>query len=175
MIKKSKIIKYYLIAIGSLFLVTSCKFTSNDKKKSGINVSTAAEFKQALASGAKSIITTDIDFNHESIILNHDVNINSINEDSELKNVYFTLSGPTVVGEKIDVSFSNITFDGTFDASSVDLTNPTNFEDQFGSDREEKRCLTGNIGYFSLNLDNCVIKNCRYTREFCPVANCINR
>ena len=176
MIKKSKIIKYYLIAIGSLFLVTSCKFTSNDKKKSGINVSTASEFKQALASGAKSILTTDIDFNHESIILNHDVNINSINEDSELKNVYFTLSGPTVVGEKIDVSFSNITFDGTFDASSVDLTNPTNFEDQFGSDREEKRCLTGNIGYFSLNLDNCVIKN--YASEVGPaiyVGNNANR
>ena len=176
MIKKSKIIKYYLIAIGSLFLVTSCKFTSNDKKKSGIKVSTASEFKQALASGAKSILTTDIDFNHESIILNHDVNINSINEDSELKNVYFTLSGPTVVGEKINVSFSNIVFDGKFDGSSVDLSNPTNFEDQFGSDREKKRCLTGNIGYFSLNLDNCVIKN--YASEVGPaiyVGNNANR
>ncbi len=176
MIKKSKIIKYSLLTIGSLFLLTSCKFSSNNKKKSGVNVSTVAEFKQALASGSKSILTGDIDFNHEAIILNHDVSINSINDNAELKNVYFTLSGPTVVGEKIDVSFSNIVFDGTFDGSTVDLTNPTNFIDQFGSDREDKRCLTGNNGYFSLNLDNCVIKN--YASEVGPaiyVGNNANR
>ena len=159
MIKKSKIIKYSLLSVGSLFLLTSCKLASNNKKKSGVNVSTVAEFKQALASGSKSILTGDIDFNHEAIILNHNVSINSINDNAELKNVYFTLSGPTVVGEKIDVSFSNIVFDGTFDGSTVNLTNPTNFIDQFGSDREDKRCLTGNNGYFSLNLDNCIIKN----------------
>ena len=176
MIKKSKIIKYSLLSVGSLFLLTSCKFASNNKKKSGVNVSTVAEFKQAIASGSKSILTGDIDFNHEAIILNHDVSINSLNDDAELKNVYFTLSGPTVVGEKIDVSFSNIVFDGTFDGSTVDLTNPTNFIDQFGSDREEKRCLTGNNGYFSLNLDNCVIKN--YASEVGPaiyVGNNANR
>ena len=176
MIKKSIVIKYSLITIGSLFLFSSCKFASSSKKKSGVNVSTIAEFKQALASGAKSILTGDIDFNHESFVLNHDVSISSINEDAELKNVYFTLSGPTVVGEKINVSFSNIVFDGKFDGSSVDLSNPTNFEDQFGSDREKKRCLTGNIGYFSLNLDNCVIKN--YASEVGPaiyVGNNANR
>ena len=176
MIKKSKIIKYSLITIESLFLLTSCRASSNNKNKSGITVSTIAEFKQALASGSKSILTGDIDFNHEAIILNHDVSINSINDDAELKNVYFTLSGPTVVGEKIDVSFSNIVFDGTFDGSTVNLTNPTNFIDQFGSDREDKRCLTGNNGYFSLNLDNCIIKN--YASEVGPaiyVGNNANR
>ena len=87
MIKKSKIIKYSLLSVGSLFLLTSCKLASNNKKKSGVNVSTVAEFKQALASGSKSILTGDIDFNHEAIILNHDVSINSINDNAELKNV----------------------------------------------------------------------------------------
>ena len=80
------------------------------------------------------------------------------------------------MGEKIDVSFSNIVFDGTFDGSTVDLTNPTNFINQFGSDREDKRCLTGNNGYFSLNLGNCIIKN--YASEVGPaiyVGNNANR
>ena len=166
MIKKSVIIKYSLVTFGSLFLLTSCKFTSNNKTKSGTNVTTVAEFKQVLASGTKSILTGDIDFNHESIILNHDVSINSINDDAELKNVYFILSGPTVEGEKIDVSFSNIVFDGTFDASGIDLSAPTDFETSFGSAREDKRCITGNDGYFSLNLDNCIIKN--YAAEVAP-------
>ena len=175
MIKKSIIIKYSVVTIGSLFLLASCKAISNNKKN-GTNVTTVAEFKQALASGAKSILTGNLDFNHESIILNHDVTINPIKDDAELKNVYFTLSGPTVVGEKIDVSFSNIVFDGTFDGTSVNLTSPTNFEDQFGSTRDEKRCFTGNNGYFSLNLDNCTVKN--YASEVGPaiyVGNNANR
>ena len=166
MMKKSKIIKYSLVTLGSVFLLTSCKTNNNNKTKSGINVSTVAEFKQALASGSKSILTDDIDFNHETIVLNHDVSINSINDDAELKNVYFTLSGPIVAGEKIDVSFSNIVFDGTFDGSNLDLTAPTDFETTFGSDREDKRCITGNDGYFSLSLDNCVIKN--YASQVAP-------
>ena len=175
MIKKSVVIKYSLVTISSLFLLVSCKPISS-KKKNGTSVDTVEEFKQALASGTKSILTGNIDFNHESIILNHDVTINSKDENAELKNVYFTLSGPTVVGEKIDVSFSNIVFDGTFNGSSVNLTSPTNFEDVFGSDRDDKRCITGNNGYFSLNLDNCVIKN--YASEVGPaiyVGNNVNR
>ena len=156
-----------MMALSSVFLATSCTNSSlKTQLKSGTKVNTVEEFKQALSNGAKSILTSDIDFNNETITINHDVTIDSIDSESELKNVYFSLSGPKVVGEKINVSFSNVIFDGMVDASTIDFTSAQSFEDKFGSARESNRCISGNDGYFSLVLNDCVIRN--YASEIGP-------
>ena len=156
--KGRRFVRLPLIAACSLVFVTSCN-NSSSNKKSGLEVSTVEEFKQALSNGVKTILTTDLDFADETIVINHDVIIDSIDGQSSLKNVYFTLSGPTVINEKIDVSFSNISFDGGVNTSSIDFESKESFEAKFGSYREEKKCITGDSGYFSLSLNNCVIKN----------------
>ena len=151
-------IRLPLIAACSLVFVTACNNSSNNKKD-GLKVSSVEEFKQALSNGVKSILTSDLDFLDEIIVINHDLKVDSIDTESSFKNVHFTLSGPTVVNEKIDVSFSNISFDGGVNTSSIDFESKESFETKFGSYREEKKCITGDSGYFSLSLSNCVIKN----------------
>lgn len=156
-----------MMALSSMFLATSCTNSSlKTQLKNGTKVNTVEEFKQALSNGAKSILTSDLDFNNETITINHDVTIDSIDNESELKNVYFSLSGPKVVGEKINVFFSNIIFDGMVDASGIDFTTSQSFEEKFGSDREAYRCISGNDGYFCLSLMDCVIRN--YASEVGP-------
>ena len=155
--KGRRFIRLSLIAACSLVFLVGCGNPSN--KKVDIKVSSVEDFKLALSNGAKSILTTDLDFNHEMIILNHDVTINSIDNESSLKNVYFSLSGPTVVNEKINVTFSNISFDGGVDASSIDFEVEQSFEEKFGSTRDDNKCINGKDGYFTLSLNNCLIKN----------------
>lgn len=171
--KLSSIINLIFVGFSLAFLGASCKKTeSSQTQKTGIIVSSVEEFKQALASGSKSLLTADLDFNHETITINHDVVIDSIDNQSNLKNVYFNIVGPTVIGEKIDISFSNLIFDDTFDASSINFQTEESFEDKFGSTRENNICIQGNNGYFSLSLDNCVIKN--YASEVAPALQVLN-
>ena len=165
--KGRRFIRLSLIAACSLVFVTACN-NSSSNKKNGLRVSTVEEFKQALSNGAKSILTSDLDFADETIVINHDFKIDSIDSDSSLKNVHFTLSGPTVINERIDVSFSNISFDGGVDASSINFETKESFETKFGSYREDKKCITGDNGYFSLSLNNCVIKN--YASDIGPAV-----
>ena len=158
--KPSSLIKLSLIVLAGLVFTVSCNNTQDKiESKTGIKVNTVQEFKQALTNGEKSILAANLDFNNEIIVINHSVQIDSIDNESQLKNVYFTLSGPTTVGESINVSFQNIVFDGSFDASGINFETEESFEDKFGSWREEYKCITGDVGYFSLSLDNCVIKN----------------
>lgn len=171
--KLSSIINLIFVGSSLAFLVTGCKKTkSSQTQKTGITVSSVEEFKQALASGSKSLLTADLDFNHETITINHDVVIDSIDNQSNLKNVYFNIVGPTVIGEKIDISFSNLIFDDSFDASSINFQTEESFEDKFGSTRKNNICIQGNNGYFSLSLDNCVIKN--YAAEVAPALQVLN-
>ena len=171
--KLSNIINLIFVGSSLVFLVAGCKKTeSSQTQKTGITVSSVEEFKQALASGSKSLLTADLDFNHETIAINHDVVIDSIDNQSNLKNVYFNIVGPTVIGEKIDISFSNLIFDDAFDASSINFQTEESFEDKFGSTRENNICIQGNNGYFSLSLDNCVIKN--YAAEVAPALQVLN-
>lgn len=119
MMKKiSSLIKIAIVGSSLAFLFAGCTSKESDKKeKTGVAVNSVEEFKQAILSGTKSILVSDLDFNHESISINSDVTINSIGSQSNLKNVYFNIVGPTVIGEKINISFSNLVFDDSFDSS----------------------------------------------------------
>lgn len=148
----------FLTAISPLFL-SSCSQNKNSQEKNGVEVYTVEEFKHALSSGEKSIIASDLDFQDETIVINHDVSITSKDKEANFKNVYFSVIGPHVEGEKIDVSFSGIVFDDEIDVSSINFETIESFETKFGSERDDKRCITADYGYFSLSLDSCVIKN----------------
>ena len=162
-----------IIASSFAFFNTGCsKSDSTTPRKVDVTVNSVDDFKQAIAAGTKSIIVGDLDFNHETITINHDVCLDSINAQSSFKNVYFNIVGPTVVGEKIDVSFSNIVFDDTFDTSTINFETEESFEEKFGTTRENNICIQGNSGYFSLSLDNCVIRN--YASEAAPAIQVLN-
>lgn len=163
------------LSIGPSFVLLSVGCNGADRKnlrKIDTAITTVAEFKQAIAGRAKSIVVGDLDFDHETITLNHDVSFDSSSSQSCLKNVYFNIVGPSVIGEKIDISFSNIVFDDTFDASAIDFEIEESFEEKFGSTRENNVCIQGNSGYFSLSLDNCVIRN--YASEVAPALQVLN-
>ena len=156
--KSTTFIKLILLCSWPMVFLSSCQKNEHHAKE-GTVITTVEEFKNALSSGDKAILVSDLDFNHESITINHDVKIDSLNKEAYFKNVYFNLSGPKVTDERIDVSFNNLIFDDSFDASNIDLEIETSFVDKFSSEREENRCINANEGYFSLSLDNCTIKN----------------
>ena len=156
--KTNKIIKTILLSVLPLAFMTACQ-KQEEFPKEGVVVTSVAEFKSALSNGSKDILVDDIDFQDETITINHDVRIESVDNESHFKGLHVKLSGPIVTGELIDVYFGNIIFDGAFDASSIDLESPTSFVDKFGGEREEDRCITADYGYFALTLDNCTIKN----------------
>ena len=98
------------LGVAASFAVLGCQKNAKQPVpgKEGTYVHSVEEFKQALAGGADSILTTDLDFNHETITLNRDVRIGSMDNESTLRNVYFNIVGPKVVNERIDVAFSNL-------------------------------------------------------------------
>ena len=62
--KLSSVINLIFVGSSLAFLVAGCKKTeSSQTQKTGITVSSVEEFKQALASGSKSLLTADLDFN----------------------------------------------------------------------------------------------------------------
>ena len=157
---RTRINKIVFIGIISSLFTISCNGVKPKKNdKVGTTISTVEEFKQALLKGTKNLLVDDLDFSHETIVINRDIVIDAIDNESLIKNAYFVLSGPTVIGEKINVSFSNLIFDDSFDASNIDFTLEESFEEKFGSTRDNNICISGDSGYFSLSLDNCVIRN----------------
>lgn len=171
--KLAILLKIAVLGSSLVFLSAGCNANeSNKEQKTGIIVNSVEEFKQAILSGTKAILVSDLDFNHESIAINSDVTIDSIGTQSNLKNVYFNIVGPTVIGEKINISFSNIVFDDSFDSSSIIFETAESFENKFGNTREDNICIKGNSGYFSLSLDNCTIKN--YASEVAPALQVLN-
>ncbi len=169
---RARISKIVFIGIISSLFTISCNGVNPKKNdKVGTAISTVEEFKEALLKGTKNLLVDDLDFSHETIVINRDIVIDAIDNESLIKNVYFVLSCPTVIGEKINVSFSNLIFDDSFDVSNIDFTLEESFEEKFGSNRDNNICISGDSGYFSLSLDNCVIRN--YASEVGP-AICIN-
>ena len=120
---RTRINKIVFIGIISSLFTISCNGVKPKKNdKVGTTISTVEEFKQALLKGTKNLLVDDLDFSHETIVINRDIVIDAIDNESLIKNAYFVLSGPTVIGEKINVSFSNLIFDDSFDASNIDFT-----------------------------------------------------
>ena len=104
---RTRINKIVFIGIISSLFTISCNGVKPKKNdKVGTTISTVEEFKQALLKGTKNLLVDDLDFSHETIVINRDIVIDAIDNESLIKNAYFVLSGPTVIGEKINVSFS---------------------------------------------------------------------
>ena len=108
--KRNQLIKIILLSVLPLAFMTACQ-KQEEFPKEGVVVTTVAEFKSALSSGSKDILVDDIDFQDETITINHDVRIESVDNESYFKGLHVKLSGPIVTGELIDVYFGNIIFE----------------------------------------------------------------
>ena len=135
----------------SLLLIVGCKNNKDDL--SSIVVSSIDEFNDALRNNIKTVNCNDITFEEDTIIqINYCLTIRGNNSKTTLKNAHFQILGPNVSGKTISVSFENIILDGGF------YTNPTGtdktFEDIYGSERDNLRCITSDWGYNDLTLSN---------------------
>ena len=158
-----------ILSLASLFLTTAFFTQKENRVVHASNesvISDVAGFENALISRSSVIEVSDIDFEGKTITLNYDVKITAKSNRATLKNVYFKVTGPNTNTESISVTLSNLNLDGTFDKSSVNLNEEKSFVEMFGSDRENYRCIDADFGYYTLDIDNCIISN--YCSEIGP-------
>ena len=154
------------VALLSSLIFCSFAFLSKNSdikivhaKEDAFVVHSAEELISALAYRNKNILLDDIDLAGQTISLNYDVKLSSSDKTSKISNGYFNIVGPNTIGESIEITLSNLIFDGGVNPSDYDLNQEKSFEEIFGSERDDKCCLNGDFGYYTLNIDNCVITN----------------
>ena len=77
--KVSSLISLLFISSSFSFFLTNCNKTKpNHVQKVGVTVDTVESFKQAIAEGAKTILVSDLDFNHDIVVINRDVDMKII-------------------------------------------------------------------------------------------------
>lgn len=144
-----KIMPFVLLVSLLSVPFTGC---SNKQKQDGVVVSNASEFYDALQRKEKTILCDDFAFSEDTVIeINYGVTISSHGNKSTIKNAHFNILGPNVAGESVDVFFNNIILDGNYYIlpTGTDKT----FEDIYGEERENKRCITVDWGYANLCLN----------------------
>ena len=141
-----------VIALPVLFV--GC---ASNKERQGVVVRDAAEFYSALQNKETLILADDLTFDEDTVIqINYELTITGNGKKSTLKNAHFKIISPNVAGETNAVTFENIILDGGCyeEPAGTDKT----FEEVFGGEREENRCITADWGYTNLVLKNVEIK-----------------
>ena len=146
-----KILLFALIAIAVAITLVGC----DSKKVAGVVVSDVDGFINALQNKANVIFVDDIEFVNDTVIqINHDVKVVGNGKKTTLKNAHFDLIGPNTVGDAITVEFENVVLDGGYH-ETLEIVTDKSFEDVFGSERENLRCINANWGYINLTINNC--------------------
>ena len=137
----------------ALLILAGC--SGQQKEPVGYEVSSTEEFLEALRNQEAVIRTGDLVFPPDTVIqLNYSLTLTGKDGKAELKNVFFNLSGPNTVGKTIDVCFKGIRFDGGWHETLPD-PDDRDFEEIFGTERDDRRCITSDWGYVNLSLENC--------------------
>ncbi|MBR6410427.1 MAG: right-handed parallel beta-helix repeat-containing protein [Clostridia bacterium] len=138
-----------------LAILTVAGCSGQQKEPAGYEVSSTEEFLEALRNQEAVIRTGDLVFPPDTVIqLNYSLTLTGKDGKAELKNVFFNLSGPNTVGKTIDVCFKGIRFDGGWHETLPD-PDDRDFEEIFGTERDDRRCITSDWGYVNLSLENC--------------------
>lgn len=141
-----------VIALPVLFV--GC---ASNKEQQGVVVRDAAEFYSALRNKENLILADDLTFDEDTVIqINYGLTIIGNGKKATIGNAHFKIIGPNVAGETNAVTFENIILDGGCyeEPAGTDKT----FEEVFGGEREENRCITADWGYTNLVLKNVEIK-----------------
>ena len=136
-----------------LILLAGC--AGQKPEPAGVEVSSAEEFQEALQNKESIILTGDLDFPADTVIqLNYSLSLTGLNGQPVIRNVSFNLSGPNTVGETISVRFENVRFDGGWH-ETLPEPGDRSFEELFGTERDDRRCINSDWGYVDLELVNC--------------------
>ena len=130
---------------------------ASNKERQGVVVRDAAEFYSALQNKETLILADDLTFDEETVIqINYGLTITGNGKKATIKNAHFKIISPNVAGETNAVTFENIILDGGCyeEPAGTDKT----FEEAFGGEREENRCITADWGYIDLALRDVEIK-----------------
>ena len=141
-----------VIALPVLFV--GC---ASNKEQQGVVVRDAAEFYSALQNKETLILADDLTFDEDTVVqINYGLTIRGNGKKATIKNAHFKIISPNVAGETNAVTFENIILDGGCyeEPAGTDKT----FEEVFGGEREENRCITADWGYTNLVLKNVEIK-----------------
>lgn len=137
--------------IGTLLI--GCSGKKNEI--AGVEVGSTEAFFDALQHKESMIIIGDLDFPQDTVIqLNYSLTLTGKSGQPAIRNACFNLSGPNTVGETIEVRFDSIRFDGGWHEKLPD-PDGKEFEEIFGSERDQNRCITSDWGYVDLTLVNC--------------------
>ena len=152
MAKRIAAVLMFVIALLALFV--GC---ANNKEQQGAVVRDTAEFFFSLQNKETLILANDITFDEDTVVqINYGLTIRGNGMKATIKNAHFKIISPNVAGETNAVTFENIILDGGC-YEEPDGTDKT-FEEVFGGEREEKRCITADWGYTNLVLKNVEIK-----------------
>ena len=153
--KKKIIFIFVCLILFSLVFLSFNKLNAQTPK----GIDNPQDFKNALSKQQKQILVSNIEFDNEIIILNYDVEIKGVSNNTTLKNIYFVITGPNYLDSFINVKFSNLILDGGFEKDLESLKQNKSYVDIIGSERENNRCIDGNSGYYNLTIDNVEIMN----------------
>jgi len=152
MAKRIAAVLTLVIALPVLFV--GC---ASNKEQQGVVVRDAAEFYSALRNRENLILADDLTFDEDTVVqINYGLTIIGNGNKATIKNAHFKIISPNVAGETNAVTFENIILDGGCyeEPAGTDKT----FEEVFGGEREENRCITADWGYTNLALRNVEIK-----------------
>ncbi len=140
-----------------IFLLALCGCTNREDLPNYIENNEA--FLKAIQNGDGVIYVGDILFaSPTEIVLNYPVQIIGKPEKSLLENVRFTLKGTNVPSKTTDFSFRNIILDGKQEKKDIPFEEGKTFDEIVG-DLPQYHAVDGSIGYLTLTVDNCEIKN----------------
>lgn len=146
MTRKVATVLFILLAITVILTGCSSKDTEN-----GVVVKDASEFYSALQNKVRLILVDDLTFAEDTVVqLNYSLTIRGNGEKATIRNAHFDVVGPNVAGETNAITFENLVLDGGYheQPAGADKT----FEEAFGSERENLRCINANWGYADLKL-----------------------
>ena len=150
-----KIILVFLLALILSALLIGC--SGKQEEPAGVKVSTAEEFYAAIQNKETILRVDDLTFTEDTKIqLNYGLTIIGNDKKATIKNAHFNIIAPNTAGDTIAVNFENIVFDGGFH-TALPQAQDKSFEDIFGDEREDKRCINADWGYVDLSLTNCEI------------------
>lgn len=148
-----------LLLVAFLFAFPS---TQSAIAESNRAISNKGDFFSALAEKQQTIKISDLDLEGDIVAINYSVTI--IGDGATLKNAYLKISAPIKKEECISVTLKGIKFDGGFTTDRYE--NAESFDDIYGSNRDNERCIDANVGYYDLTIEECEITH--YASEVAP-------
>ncbi len=139
-----------LLAIVMSILFAGCQ---SGQRSDGVTVRDAEEFFSAIQNKETIIYCEDLTFEENTAIqINYGLTICGKDKKAIIKNACFNIVSPNTSDGQMSVRFENVVLDGGvgMPAAEQDKT----FEEVFGSEREDKRCITADWGYTYLTLKN---------------------